>query len=259
MQRRGHEVQSCAHEVQSYVAFERNTHVADNCIPCDSKVGRSAADLAVEARALLAPWFRERHFAAGAQLWREGETSGMLVAIRTGHVKVYRLVPTGRAVTLFIFGPDDVFGFLPFLDGAAYPANAQAIQNVAAEVMLRTDLLEAIRARPEVAMTLFSLLGRRLRESFDRIENLSTPGVVPRVAAALHALVPRDGPLPSPVILELPVAGAEFAAAIGISPETFSRAVSKLVTGGIVHRLGARRLQVLDLVELERTANMADR
>ncbi len=82
-------------------------------------------------------------------------------------------------------------------------------------------------------------------------------GVVPRVASALLALLPPP-PLPAPPILvDLPVSAAEFAAAIGVSPETLSRAVSKLVADNVVHRIGPRRLQVLDPGSLERAAHLA--
>jgi hypothetical protein len=46
------------------------------------------SDLAARAREVLGPWFRERHFSTGDLLWREGETIGLLVAIRSGHVKI---------------------------------------------------------------------------------------------------------------------------------------------------------------------------
>jgi CRP-like cAMP-binding protein len=213
--------------------------------------------LAKRAREILAPWFRERRFAKGELLWREGETSGLLVAIRSGHVKAYRLLPIGRAVTLFVLGPGDVFGFLPFLDGEPYPAYAQAIDDVVADVMPRSELVQAVRSNPEVAMTLMSLLGRRLREAFDRIEKESTPGTLSRVALAIHAIVPPGASPGSTVILELPVSAAEFAAAVGVSPETLSRAVSKLAADGVVHRIGPGRLQVLDLDALAKTARLS--
>ncbi len=216
------------------------------------------AELAAEARALFQPWFVERRFEAGELLWREGERTGLLVALRSGRVKVYRLLPTGRAVTLFLFGPDDVFGFLPFLDGGAYPAYAQALDEVNADVMPRSALLDAVRARPEAALTLLSLLGRRLREAFDRIESLSTPGVAARVAAAIHALRPA-GAGAGPSVVEFPVSAAELAAAIGVTPETLSRAISRLVADRVVHRVGPRRLQILDPAALERAARLAER
>lgn len=217
---------------------------------------RPVARLAVEARRLLAPWFRERVFAAGTLLWREGETSGLLVAIRTGRVKIYRLLPTGRAITVFLFGPNDVFGFLPFLDGEPYPAYAQALDIVTAEVMSRADLLGAIGARPEISMTLFALLGRRLRDSFERIERLSTPGVVARVAAAIEGLLAQAQP--ATPIVELPVSASELASAIGISPETLSRSISRLARDGVVRRLGPRRLQILDAGALAVVARMTN-
>lgn len=152
-----------------------------------------SGNVAEQARELLAPHLRRRHFAAGSLLWREGETSGLLVALETGRVKIYRLLPTGRAVTVFIFGPGDVFGFLPFLDGEPYPAYAQALEDVQAQVMSRDELLAAVRADPVVAVTLIGLVGRRLREAMRRIESLSSPGVLPRVASALVALLPDAG------------------------------------------------------------------
>lgn len=212
------------------------------------------SDLTERARAVLGRWFRERHFSTGDLLWREGETIGLLVAIRSGHVKIYRLLPTGRTVTLFIFGPGDVFGFLPFLDGEPYPAYAQAVDEVVADVMPRAELVEAVRSHPDVAMTLFSLLGRNLREALDRIENHSTPGVLSRVASAILALMPPDTASGATVLVELPVSALEFAAAIGVSPETLSRSVTKLAADGVVHRIGSGRLQVLDVEGLVRAS-----
>lgn len=212
------------------------------------------AALAREVRRLLNRFLHLRHFRKGALLWREGESSGLLVAIRTGRVKIYRLLPNGRAVTLFLFGPDDVFGFLPFLDGGTYPAYAQAIEDVEAEVMPRSVLLQALRSEPDLAAILIALLGQRLRVAFDLIQGMSTPGVRARVAAALLPLLP-DGSAPAgPVIIELPVTAQEFAGAIGVAPETLSRALKTLTGEGILARQGARRYRVLDRAALERAA-----
>jgi CRP-like cAMP-binding protein len=219
----------------------------------------AVATVEVQARDLLRPYLRERRFPAGSLLWREGETSGLLVALDAGRVKIYRLLPTGRAVTVFIFGPGDVFGFLPFLDGEPYPAYAQALDDVEAQVMSRADLVAAVRADPQVAVMLIALVGRRLRDAMQRIESASSPGVLPRVASALVALLPdphdraRAGG-----IIRLPVSGAEFAGAIGITPETLSRSLTRLVAARVLHRLGPGRFQVLDLDGLLHNARTDD-
>ena len=143
-------------------------------------------------RALLAPHFQVRHFRKGELLWREGETEGLLVAMRTGRVKIYRLLPNARSVTLFLFGPGHVFGFLPFIDGGPYPAYAQAIEDVAADVMPRSVLLRLLRADAELAPRLISLLGRRLREALHLIERLSTPRAPSRLAGGAPAPPPAS-------------------------------------------------------------------
>jgi CRP-like cAMP-binding protein len=219
----------------------------------------NAANVTAQARDLLAPHLYRRHFTAGSLLWREGETSGLLVALETGRVKIYRLLPTGRAVTVFIFGPGDVFGFLPFLDGEPYPAYAQALEDVEAQVMSRDDLLSAVRADPHVAVTLIGLVGRRLREAMRHIETLSSPGVLPRVASALVALLPAAGDRGGATgIIRLPVSGGEFAAALGITPESLSRSLTRLVSARVLHRLGPGRFQALDPEALRQAAQTVD-
>jgi CRP/FNR family transcriptional regulator, dissimilatory nitrate respiration regulator len=218
-----------------------------------------AGNVASQARELLAPHLRRRHFAAGSLLWREGETSGLLVALETGRVKIYRLLPTGRAVTVFIFGPGDVFGFLPFLDGEPYPAYAQALEDTRAQVMSRDELLSAVRADPQLAVALIGLVGRRLRDAMQRIESLSSPGVLPRVASALVALMANPGGGGGAAgIIRLPVSGGEFAAALGITPETLSRSLTRLVSARVLHRLGPGQFQVLDPEALRQAAQSVD-
>jgi CRP/FNR family transcriptional regulator len=208
-----------------------------------------------DALGLLEDHLHVRRFKKGGLLWREGDTSGMLVALRTGRVKIYRLLPRGREVTLFLFGPGDVFGFLPFLDGQAYPAYAQALEDVEADVMARSTLLQVLRAEPDLAVTLLGLLGRRLRTSFDLIQSLSTPGAQARVAQALLGMVPPAASDTDPPVIRLPVSAHEIAGALGLVPETFSRALTGLVQDGILERAGSGRYRVLKLEALKRAAD----
>ncbi len=207
--------------------------------------------LAERVRTLLAPFLHRRTFAAGELLWREEDETGMLVCVESGRVKIHRVLASGDDVTLYLFGPGDTFGFMPLLDGRPYPATAQALTEVTALVMARSQLVGAFQRDPQVALTLVSLLATRLREAFDRIERSSTPEVLPRVAAALAALLPDEGSS-SLAVVDLPVRARDVAGAVGITPESFSRSVSALVKQRILHRLGPRRLQILDPVALRR-------
>jgi CRP-like cAMP-binding protein len=210
--------------------------------------------LAREIRALLAPHAHRRTFDAGSLLWREGDDTGMLVALESGRVKIFRTLPTGSAVTIYLFGPGDVFGFMPLLDGRPYPVSAKALGDATALVVSRSDLRAAFERDPQVALALVKLLATRIREAFDRIERSSVVEVLPRVAAALASLLP-EGPDAGPLlVIELPVRAREFAAAIGVAAESLSRALTKLVQARVLHRLGPRKLQVLDAGALRKAA-----
>ena len=206
---------------------------------------------------MLAPYFRPRRFPAGSILWRAGEPASMVVAIDTGRIKVYRTLSNGNTVALYLFGPGELFGFLPFLDGRPYPATAEAVDDVRARTMSRDELLRALRENPPVALPLFSFLGRRLREAFDRIELLSARGALPRVAAALAALLPH-GVEGRTTVVSLPMPSGEFARALGIVPESLSRAVTELAEAGVIHRLGRGRFQILHPQSLREMGSPSD-
>jgi len=133
-------------------------------------------------------------------------------------------------------------------------ALSQAMDAVEAEVMPRSVFHQVLAAQPALALELITLLGRRLRDTFDVIQAVSTPGARSRLASALLALVPDAylaGPRPR---VELPVSSHEFAGALGMAPETLSRALSELVGQGLVRRIRSGRLELLDLAGLERAA-----
>lgn len=228
----------------------------EGCTPGAVGVSAEAAhpwnEMGARLKERLAPHMNVRHFSKGEQLWKEGEPSGLLVALRSGRVRTHRTLPTGGSVTLFIFRPGDVFGFLPFLDGGPNPASAEALEAVEADVMPRSVFQQVLAADPTFATELVTQLGRCLRQAFDVIQSVSTPGAHSRLASALLALVPESHTAGRRLRLDLPASAHEFAGALGMAPETLSRAISSLVRRGLIRRVRPGRLEVLDLAGLER-------
>lgn len=193
----------------------------------------------------LEPYLRTRHYPAGQVLWIEGEISGRLVILVRGRVKSVRVLPDGSSILLYVFSAGDIFGFLPFVDGAPYPATAIAVDDIEARVMSRSELRQAIQKDPQVAMNLLGELGKRLRQAFGRLADQAQRSSVARVAASLTLLLPSSPQDPT-LIIDVPSPIHNFAADLGISAETFSRAVTQLTDIGVLKRLAAPRLQVLD-------------
>ena len=103
-----------------------------------------------------------------------------------------------------------------------------------------------MKQKPDIAILLLKHLGMRLREAFNQIGRLSTRGVVPRTAAALISLSVRSKGGGNLEIISLPVSSREYAALAGLTPESFSRGITKLADMGIIHRLKANSFQILD-------------
>ena len=213
---------------------------------------KKETDFLKEIERVLAPYFIQMNFRSGHILWNEGDSASKMISIIKGKVKIFRSLADGKQAPIYIFGPGDTFGFLPFIDGSPYPASAEILEDTQALVMTREKLHEAMRQDPDVAIFLLGHLGKRLRNAFDQIERLSTRGVLPRTAAALVSLSARPGKNENSEIISLPVSSREYAAFIGLTPESFSRGITRLVDTGILHRLGGNSFQILDLERLYR-------
>jgi len=207
----------------------------------------SLSTAAQQVMELLAPWLLPRSYAKGAILWHEGDPADRLVVVDAGRLRAFRQLADGRTATVLQFGEGEVLGFAPFFDAGGYPATVETLEAVKIRYVGRQDLIRAMR-EPQVAMTLLGFLAGRLRKAFDTIEQISSHRAIPRVAAALQALV-TVGDFR---LLKLPQSSKAFAEALGLAPATLSRTLAQLVRLGILHRLGARRYQVLLPEELTR-------
>lgn len=201
----------------------------------------------------LTAFLHPRRYRAGDVLWAEGQLDGRLVIVDQGRVKAVKAQPDGGSVLLYVFSRGSVFGFLPFFDGGAYPATAIAVEDAQTREISRAGLHAAIQEEPSVALALLSVLSKRLREAMRRVEDLSHQDATARVAAALLLLVPLGAPR-SLLLLDIPRPQYAFAADVGVTPETFSRALTRLGEAGALRRLSGAKLQVLSLAELERAA-----
>jgi CRP/FNR family transcriptional regulator len=206
-----------------------------------------------EVMDLLAPWLQPKSYVKGAILWHEGDRADRLVIVDAGRLRAFRQLADGRTATVLQFGSGEVLGFAPFFDEGGYPATVETLEAVKIRYVVRQELLRAMR-EPRVAMALIGLLARRLRKAFDTIEQLSLHRALPRVAAALQALVKGEDYR----LLTLPHSSKAFAEALGLAPATLSRALAQLTRLGILHRLGPRRYQVLLAEELARLSEGDD-
>ncbi len=176
-----------------------------------------------------------RQFGAGETVFREGDESDTCYVVRSGHARAIREHPDGRSLTLAHFGPGDIFGELAMFDAERRSATVETLEDTEAIAILGGDMRRLLRSHPDIAVKLLSALGRRLRESNERLARQSFQTVQSRVAAVLTQLVTdaqAEGAGERDILITC--TQADVAQLAGSSRESASRFLAVLERAGIV-------------------------
>ncbi len=198
---------------------------------------------------IFLPYFREIKFPKNTILWHEGDTDGMMFLIIKGSVKIFRVLPDGSSVTFFILHDNDLFGFLPMVDGGPYPVSAEALEEVDAMAISHEEFRGIVKKNPSMALPVMQYLSTHLRNAFDIISKRSSRDALPLVASAFLNLLKNESA--PDCIITLPVSSREYALLIGLTPESFSRKITELVKQGVVQRLDVNSFRILDRDKLK--------
>jgi len=193
-----------------------------------------------------------RRFLAGEVVFREGDESNTCYIVRSGRARAIREHTDGRSITLANFGPGDIFGELAMFDNERRSATIEAVDDTEAIAILGGDMRRLLREHPDIAVKLVAALGRRLRETNERLARQSFQTVQSRVAAVLAQLVATaqaEGAAGGDVLITS--TQADLAQLAGSSRESASRFLAVLERAGIISQ-GRGKLVVHDPAALER-------
>ncbi len=187
-----------------------------------------------------------RSFAAGQVVFREGDASDTCYVVRSGRARAVRVHRGGRTITLAHFGPGDIFGELALFEDERRSATVEAIAPTAVIALLGPDMRRLMATHNEITLKLVIALGRRLRETNERLARQSFQTVQSRVAAVLTQLVEQaraEGAADEDVLLT--ATQADLAQLAGSSRESASRFLAVLERAGVITQ-GRGRLTVHD-------------
>jgi CRP-like cAMP-binding protein len=214
-----------------------------------------------------------RAFEPGQVVFREGDSSDTCYIVRTGHARAVRSHGDGRTITLARFGPGDIFGELAMFEDELRSATVEAVEPTEVVALLGPDMRRLMVEHPGISQRLVIALGRRLRESNERLSRQSFQTVQSRVATVLSELVAQElaeadadaaggagehpagaggapgGEAPVKDVL-VTATQAEVAQLAGSSRESASRFLAVLERAGVVSQ-GRGRLIVHDPQELQ--------
>ena len=192
-----------------------------------------------------------RAFEAGQVVFREGDESDTCYVVRSGHGRAIREHPDGRTITLAHFGPGEIFGELAMFDDERRSATVEALDEMEVIALLGPDMRRLLREHADLSLQLVMALGRRLRETNERLTQRSFQTVQSRVAGVLRDLVAQartEGAGDGEVLLV--VTQTDVAKLAGSSRESASRFLAVLERAGVITQ-GRGRLVVHDAAALE--------
>jgi CRP/FNR family transcriptional regulator len=193
-----------------------------------------------------------RRFVAGEVVFREGDESSTCYVVRNGRARAVREHPDGRSITLANFGPGDIFGELAMFDDERRSATIETLEDTEAIAILGGDMRRLLSEHAEIAVKLLASLGRRLRDTNERLARQSFQTVQSRVASVLMQLVAgaqSEGAEQGDVLITS--TQASLAQLAGSSRESASRFLAVLERAGIITQ-GRGKLVVHDPGALER-------
>ena len=184
----------------------------------------------------------------GRVFYRPEEPGEVMFIIKEGRVQLYRISPEGKKLVITTLGPHTLFGEMALLGTKMHNTFAEAIDDCLICVMSRTDLERLILNKPQVALRILEITGKRLREAEERLENMAFKGIPARLASLLLRLSEEQG---STDITGL--THQDLAESVGTYRETATQVLNDLKSQGLIE-IGRKRITLLDLERLTEVA-----
>ena len=124
----------------------------------------------------------------GQILYSQEDRAEALFLLKRGKVHLYRLTAAGKRLELATLGPGTFFGEMPLLGESLRYTFAEVAEEALVCVMSRVDIERLIRNQPQVALRMIEVLGKRLANREERLEEMAYRSVPARIAAVLLRL-----------------------------------------------------------------------
>jgi len=142
--------------------------------------------------------------------------------------------------------PGTFFGEMPLLGARMRHASAEAVEDCLVCVMSEADIERLVLTKPQVALRMLEVLGRRLAEAEDRLQDLAYRTVSARLASLLLRLaLEPDNRIDG-------LSHQQLGDMVGAYRETVTKVLGEFEIAGYV-QLGRRRIGLLDRDGLTRT------
>jgi CRP/FNR family transcriptional regulator len=184
-------------------------------------MGLPAADIETIA-AFVVP----KHLAKDEYLFRERDGAKGFYIVQQGAIKVHRVSPAGKEQVIQLFRPIESFAEAALASPVGYPADAQATEASTVLLVPKSEFVEVLRSKPELALRMLGSMSQHLRVLVGLVDDLTLKDMETRVANWL--LKNCNRPISEDEIeIKLGRTKRVLAAELGATSETLSRTFAK--------------------------------
>ncbi|MFO1136731.1 MAG: Crp/Fnr family transcriptional regulator [Rhodoblastus sp.] len=193
---------------------------------------RSPFFKAVDPRVLRS--IAERHppraFERGETLFQQGDPAAACYAILEGRLKLYRPRVDGDQAVVSILDAGDIYFEPSMFSGGRCRVSGETTSSARIMQIGACALRIAIEKQPQVAFGMFSCTAQHIDRLVDQVETLKVLTASQRVADFLRR---RIEAVIGTAMIKLPYEKSLVASHLGMTPESFSRALADLRKIGV--------------------------
>ena len=114
----------------------------------------------------------EKSFRKKETIYLPGEPGKSIYLLKKGVVKISKVTPDGRELTLAFLKPGEIFGELEVMGETTRDTQAEAHSDLLICVLRRENLMQMMEMKPKLGIQLSKLIGFRRKVIENRLENL---------------------------------------------------------------------------------------
>lgn len=192
------------------------------------------SELAPEQRARIEAQISFANYASGTIFYAPEEEGDRLYLLRRGRVRIYKLSPEGRALTLLILEPASIFGEMALNAEWVHDSFAETMTDCTIGVIRRDELRRILNRHPSVALRFMTIISQRLRALERKLADIAFKSVPQRLATVLINLAQTPGALPGDPLVVTRYTHQQLAEMIGSYRETVTKAIGEFREANLI-------------------------
>lgn len=179
-------------------------------------------------------------------IYLPGDPGDYVYLLKSGRVKISKIGDDGKELTLAVLEPGEIFGEVEVLEETTRDSVAEVIDDADICLIKREDFERFLKSQPQCSFKLTKLIGFRLKQIENRIEDIVFRDAPARLAHLLINLSDSFGrDVPEGRALQTKVTHQELANLIGTTRETVSLTLGQFRQTGLIS-MEKRQIIILD-------------